>query len=68
MIGRRIIDAVMKTCRVQRDEAREMIGMEMEKLYELNSMGQLRMEDFNLACANLGLPQEYESFFMENLD
>lgn len=68
MIGRRIIDAVMKTCRVQRDEAREMIGLEMEKLYELNSMGQLRMEDFNLACANLGLPQEYESFFMENLD
>lgn len=68
MIAKRIIDAVMKTCKVQRDEAREMIGMEMEKLCELSDMGQLRMEDFNLACAHLGLTSEYESFFMENLD
>lgn len=68
MIGKRIVEEVRRTCRCQADEARELIGTQIEKLCELSNMGQLRQQDFELACAELGISTEFEAFFMENID
>lgn len=63
-----IIEKIMNTCRCKdHEEAEGLLGEEVETLTELCHMGQLRAQDFELACARLGLPAECETYFISIL-
>lgn len=63
-----IIEKIMNTCRCKdHEEAEGLLSEEMETLAELCHMGQLRVQDFELACARLGLPEECETYFYDML-
>lgn len=62
-----VIRRVMRSCDCCDEEAKELLDKEMETLAELCHMGQLREQDFELACATLGIGAECESYFIECL-
>lgn len=62
-----IFDAVAESCNCDREQASEYIAYELDNLKDLLSLGDLRFSDFETACNNLGIAQDYTDIFISNL-
>lgn len=57
----------MNGCSCNAEEAREYIQSEVENLRELRDADDLRHDDFEVACSNLGLDNDYVIYFITAL-
>ena len=54
-MARNIIDLICNSCSCGKEEAQEYLDDEIRNLQELQEDNDLRSEDFEIACSNLGL-------------
>ena len=54
-MARNIIDLICNSCSCGKEEAQEYLDDEIRNLQELQADNDLRGEDFEIACSNLGL-------------
>lgn len=57
-MARNIIDLICNSCSCGKEEAQEYLDDEIRNLQELQADNDLRGEDFEIACSNLGLDQD----------
>lgn len=62
-----IIEAVCAGCECLPEQAEEYITSELDNLNDLLSLDDLRFSDLETACNNLGIPADYEVYFIERL-
>ena len=53
-MARNIIDLICNSCSCGKEEAQEYLDDEIRNLQELQEDNDLRSEDFEIACSNLG--------------
>jgi len=63
----RMIDLICRTCSCNSEEASEYLESEVQNLMELQEVNDLRYSDFELACSNLGLENDYIPYFINRL-
>ena len=66
-MGENIIDWVCNSCSCGKEEAQEYLDDEIRNLQELQADNDLRGEDFEIACSNLGLDQDWQIYFINRL-
>lgn len=59
-----IEELVTKTCHCTKEKAREYIDDELRCLREYADSGDLRYADFEVACSDLGIENDYIEYFM----
>lgn len=64
---RSIIDLICNSCGCGKEEAQEYLDDEIRNLQELQADNDLRGEDFEIACSNLGLDQDWQIYFINCL-
>ena len=63
-MARNIIDLICNSCSCGKEEAQEYLDDEIRNLQELQEDNDLRSEDFEIACRNLGLAQDWQISFI----
>ena len=71
-MARNIIDLICNSCSCGKEEAQEylddeIMDDEIRNLQELQEDNDLRSEDFEIACSNLGLDQDWQIYFINRL-
>ena len=76
-MARNIIDLICNSCSCGKEEAQEYLDDEIRNLQELQADirnlqelqadNDLRGEDFEIACSNLGLDQDWQIYFINRL-
>ena len=59
-MARNIIDLICNSCSCGKEEAQEYLDDEIRNLQELQADNDLRGEDFEIACSNLGLDLDWQ--------
>ena len=59
-MARNIIDLICNSCSCGKEEAQEYLDDEIRNLQELQEDNDLRSEDFEIACSNLGLDLDWQ--------
>lgn len=67
MMGNSIIDRISSSCSCDLNEAREYLDNEIEDLRELKDFDDLRFDDIQTACSNLGLDNDDVEYFINVL-
>jgi len=62
-----IIDRISNSCSCDQDEAREYLDNELGNLRELKDLDDLRFDDIETACSNLGLDNDDIEYFINVL-
>lgn len=62
-----IIDRISNSCSCAPDEAREYLDNEIGNLRELKELDDLRFDDIETACSNLGLDNDDVEYFINVL-
>lgn len=62
-----IINLICSSCGCNRTEAQEYLDSEIRTLRELQEVDDLREEDMEAACLNLGLDLDYQEYFINRL-
>lgn len=62
-----IIRTICNSCSCNETEAQEYLDDEIRNLRELSDLNDLRYEDMEQACANLGLENDYVPYFINVL-
>lgn len=66
-MGENIIDLICNSCGCGRTEAQEYLDAEIRYLNELQNVDDLREDDIEMACCNLGLDLDYQEYFINRL-
>ena len=66
-MARNIIDLICNSCSCGKEEAQEYLDDEIRNLQELQEDNDLRSEDFEIACSNLGLDLDWQIYFINRL-
>lgn len=62
-----IIELITRTCSCDEQTAREYLESEVRHLRELQELNDLREDDFDMACSNLGLDYDYVEYFIDRV-
>ena len=62
-----IIELIGNSCGCSQTEAQEYLDSEVKYLRELQEVGDLRGDDIEIACSNLGLDLDYQEYFINRL-
>ena len=62
-----IIELIGNSCGCSQTEAQEYLDSEVKYLRELQEVGDLRGDDIEMACSNLGLDLDYQEYFINRL-
>lgn len=62
-----IIELISNSCGCSHTEAREYLDSEIRNLRELQEADDLRDDDIENACLNLGLDLDYQEYFINRL-
>ena len=62
-----IISLISSSCGCSQTEAREYLDSEIRYLRELQEADDLREDDIEMACLNLGLDLDYREYFINRL-
>lgn len=62
-----IIRTICNSCSCNETEAQEYLDDEIRNLRELSDLNDLRYEDMEQACADLGLENDYVQYFINVL-
>lgn len=62
-----IIELITRTCSCDGQTAREYLESEVRHLQELQELNDLREDDFDMACSNLGLDYDYVEYFINRV-
>ena len=62
-----IIELISNSCGCSHREAQEYLDSEVKYLRELQGVGDLRGDDIEMACSNLGLDLDYQEYFINRL-
>ncbi len=62
-----IISLIGSSCSCNHAEAQEYLDDELRHLRELQEMDDLREDDIEMACSNLGLDLDYQEYFINRL-
>lgn len=62
-----IIKTICNSCSCNETEAQEYLDDEIRNLRELSDLNDLRYEDMEQACADLGLENDYVAYFINVL-
>ncbi len=62
-----IIENISKSCSCTAEQAREYLDDELRYLRELSEADDLRYGDFEMACSNLGLENDYIEYFINRV-
>ena len=62
-----IIDLIERTCSCDEKTAHEYLESEVNNLRELQELGDLREDDVETACRNLGLDYDYAEYFINRV-
>ncbi|CAK7085416.1 hypothetical protein [Parabacteroides distasonis] len=62
-----IIELISNSCGCSHREAQEYLDSEVKYLRELQEVGDLRGDDIEMACSNLGLDLDYQEYFINRL-
>ncbi|WP_370794996.1 hypothetical protein [Bacteroides stercorirosoris] len=62
-----IINLICNSCSCDKTEAREYLDSELQYLHELQDANDLREDDIEAACSNLGLDLDYQEYFIQRL-
>ena len=62
-----IIELIGNSCGCSQTEAQEYLDSEVKYLRELQEGGDLRGDDIEMACSNLGLDFDYREYFINRL-
>lgn len=66
-MARNIIDLICNSYSCGKEEAQEYLDDEIRNLQELQEDNDLRSEDFEIACSNLGLDLDWQIYFINRL-
>lgn len=66
-MGENIIELICNSCSCGKTEAQEYLDSELQNLRELQELDDLREDDIELACSNLGLDLDYQEYFINRL-
>ena len=62
-----IIELICNSCSCSQAEAREYLDSEIRNLRELQEADDLREDNIEMACSNLGLDLDYQEYFINRL-
>jgi hypothetical protein len=62
-----IVELISTACSCDGHTAQEYLKSEVCHLQELQDLGDLREEDFEMACGNLGLDYDYVEYFINRV-
>ncbi|RGD24696.1 hypothetical protein DW646_13955 [Bacteroides sp. AM23-18] len=62
-----IINLICNSCSCNKTEAQEYLDSELQYLHELQDADDLREDDIETACSNLGLDLDYQEYFIQRL-
>lgn len=62
-----IIENISKSCSCTAEQAREYLNDELRNLRELSEADDLRYDDFEMTCSNLGLENDYIEYFINRV-
>ena len=62
-----IINLICSSCNSGQAEAQEYLDSEIRNLRELQELDDLREDDIDMACSNLGLDFDYREYFINRL-
>lgn len=62
-----IIELISNSCSCSQTEAQEYLDSEIRNLRELQEVDDLREDDIEMACSNLGLDLDYQEYFINRL-
>ena len=62
-----IINLICSSCNCGQAEAQEYLDSKIQNLHELQEVGDLRGNDIETACLNLGLDLDYQEYFINRL-
>lgn len=62
-----IIESISKSCICTAEQAQEYLDDEIRCLRELGEANDLRYDDFETACSNLGLENDYVEYFINRV-
>ena len=62
-----IINLICSSCNCSQAEAQEYLDFEIRNLRELQELDDLREDDIDMACSNLGLDFDYREYFINRL-
>ncbi len=62
-----IINLICSSCNCGQADAQEYLDSEIRNLHELQEADDLREDDIELACSNLGLDLDYQEYFINRL-
>lgn len=62
-----IIGLISRTCSCDMQTAQEYLESEVRHLQELQKLGDLREDDLETACGNLGLDYDYMEYFINRV-
>lgn len=66
-MARNIIDLICNSCSCGKEEAQEYLNAEVHYLQQLQEARDLREEDIETACGNLGLDLDCQEYFINRL-
>lgn len=66
-MGESIITLICNSCSCDKTEALEYLESELKHLRELQELDDLREDDIEMACSNLGLDLDYQEYFINRL-
>lgn len=61
------IELICSSCSCSQTEAQEYLDSEIRYLRELQEVDDLRKDDIEMACSNLGLDLDYQEYFINRL-
>ncbi|WP_289193674.1 hypothetical protein [Bacteroides acidifaciens] len=62
-----IIELICNSCSCSHTDAQEYLDAEIRNLRELQEVDDLREDDIEMACSNLGLDLDYQEYFINRL-
>lgn len=62
-----IIERICNSCSCNEQEAQEYLDDEIRNLRDLQSVDDLRYDDFEVACQSLGLESDFVQYFIMQL-
>lgn len=66
-MGENIITLICNSCGCDRTEAQKHLDFKLQNLRELQELDDLREDDIETACLNLGLDLDYQEYFINRL-
>ena len=62
-MANKIIDMICNSCSCDKQTAEEYLNDEIRNLNDLKDLDDLRFDDLESACSNLGLDNDYAEYF-----